>query len=110
MLKPLVPKFRSDLSVRLRDIAEKQVIAKPKPIVDIGIQILIHPQHLTGSSQMNPYHTLGRAGQGRSEEIKTERGPGQRSSTHIYLHFLQKLLTERANFSCPFVPRSEKLR
>ena len=33
MLKPLVPKFRSDLSVRLRDIAEKQVPAKLKPIV-----------------------------------------------------------------------------
>ena len=33
MLKPLVPKFCSDLSVRLRDIAEKQVPAKLKPIV-----------------------------------------------------------------------------
>ena len=33
MFKPLVPKFRSDLSVRLRDIAEKQVPAKLKPIV-----------------------------------------------------------------------------
>ena len=35
MLKPIVPKFRSDLSVRLRDIAEKQVPAKLKPIVGI---------------------------------------------------------------------------
>ena len=33
MLKPPVPKFRSNLSVRLRDIAEKQVPAKQKPIV-----------------------------------------------------------------------------
>ena len=33
MLKPLVSKFSSDLSVRLRDIAEKQVPAKMKPIV-----------------------------------------------------------------------------
>ena len=33
MLKPLVPKFGSDLSVRLRDIAEKQVLANLKPIV-----------------------------------------------------------------------------
>ena len=33
MLKPLVPKFRSYLSVRLRDIAEKQVRLKLKPIV-----------------------------------------------------------------------------
>ena len=34
MLKPLVPKFLSDLSVRLMDIAEKkQVTAKLKPIV-----------------------------------------------------------------------------
>ena len=32
-MKPPVPKFRSDLSVRLRDIAEKQVPAKLKPIV-----------------------------------------------------------------------------
>ena len=30
MLKPLVPMFRPDLSARLRDIAEKQVTAKPK--------------------------------------------------------------------------------
>ena len=33
MLKPLVPKFRSDLSFRLRDIAEKQIPVKLKPIV-----------------------------------------------------------------------------
>ena len=33
MLKSLVPKFRSDLSVRLRDIADKLVPAKLKPIV-----------------------------------------------------------------------------
>ena len=34
ILEPPVPKFRSDLSVRLRDIAEKkQVPAKLKPIV-----------------------------------------------------------------------------
>ena len=33
MLKPLVPKFRSDLSVRLRDITEKQFPAELKPIV-----------------------------------------------------------------------------
>ena len=32
MLKPLAPKFRSDQFVRLRDIAEKQVPAKLKPI------------------------------------------------------------------------------
>ena len=34
VLKPLVPKFCSDLSIRLRYIAEKQVPAKLKPIVD----------------------------------------------------------------------------
>ena len=33
MLKPPVSKFRSDLSVRLKDIAEKQVPVKLKPIV-----------------------------------------------------------------------------
>ena len=33
MLKPLVSKLRSDLSVRLRAIAEKQVPAKLKPVV-----------------------------------------------------------------------------
>ena len=31
MLKPLVHKFSPDLSVRLRDIAEKQVHVKLKP-------------------------------------------------------------------------------
>ena len=35
MLKPLVPKFRPDLSVHLKDIAEKQVPAKLKPIADM---------------------------------------------------------------------------
>ena len=33
MLKPLVPKFRQDISARLKDIAEKQAPAKLKPIV-----------------------------------------------------------------------------
>ena len=33
MLKPIVPKFRSDLSVHFKDIAEKQVPAELKPIV-----------------------------------------------------------------------------
>ena len=31
MLKPLVPKFRPDLSAHLKDIAEKKVPAKLKP-------------------------------------------------------------------------------
>ena len=35
MLKPVVPKFRLDLSVRLKDIAEKQFPAKLKPIVSV---------------------------------------------------------------------------
>ena len=34
MLKPPVPEVCSDLYVRLRDIAEKQVPGKLKPIVD----------------------------------------------------------------------------
>ena len=34
MLKPLAPKFCSDLSVRFRDVAEKQVPKKLKPRVD----------------------------------------------------------------------------
>ena len=33
MLKPLVPKFPLDLSGPLKDIAEKQIPAKQKPIV-----------------------------------------------------------------------------
>ena len=40
MMKPLVPKFRSDISVCLRNIAEKQVPVKLKQIVgldDIGL-------------------------------------------------------------------------
>ena len=35
MLKPIEPKFRPDLSARLRDIAEKQIPAKLKPIVGV---------------------------------------------------------------------------
>ena len=35
MLKTLVAKFRPDLSARFKDIAEKQVPAKLKPIVGI---------------------------------------------------------------------------
>ena len=33
MLKPLVPKFRLDLTICSKDIAEKQVPAKLKPVV-----------------------------------------------------------------------------
>ena len=36
MLKPLVPKFRPDLSARSKDIAEKQVPVRLKPIVGGG--------------------------------------------------------------------------
>ena len=35
-LKPVVPTFRPDLSVRLKDRAEKQVPAKLKPMVGHG--------------------------------------------------------------------------
>ena len=35
MLKPLVLKLRSDLSIGLRDIGEKQVPVKLKPIVGV---------------------------------------------------------------------------
>ena len=68
------------------------------------IEILFHLQRRTGSSQMNPFHTLERAGQGRLEKIKIERGPEQRGSD-IYFHLLPKLLTVRADFSYSFVPR-----
>ena len=37
MLKPLVPKFRYDLSTRSKDVADKQVAAKLKPIVVTGL-------------------------------------------------------------------------
>ena len=39
MPKPLVPKFRLDMSARLKGIAEKQVPAKLKPIV--GAHLLV---------------------------------------------------------------------
>ena len=42
MLKPLVPKFRSDPSAHLRDIAEKQVPAKMKPIVGPIVATQLH--------------------------------------------------------------------
>ena len=37
MLKPLVPKFRQDLSARLKDIAEKQAPAQLKQVEDANI-------------------------------------------------------------------------
>ena len=42
MLKPPVPKFCPDLSARLKDIAEKQVPVKLKPIVDPRLQRELH--------------------------------------------------------------------
>ena len=36
MLKPLVPKFRPDVFARFKDIAEKQVPARLKPIVVVA--------------------------------------------------------------------------
>ena len=41
MLKPLVPKFRLDLSARLKGIAKKQVPAKLEPIVAGHSKLLI---------------------------------------------------------------------
>ena len=35
MLKPLVPKSRPDISLRLKDITNKPVPAKMKPIADV---------------------------------------------------------------------------
>ena len=55
MLKPVVPKFRSDLSVRLGDIAEKQVPAKLKPIVGAACASHIahfQPCHIQASHLM----------------------------------------------------------
>ena len=46
MLKPLVSKFRSYISVRLRDIAEKHVPAKLKPIVGTYWHIFQPQNHL----------------------------------------------------------------
>ena len=45
MLKPLEPKLRSDISVRLRNITEKQVPVKLKPIVGpdyLAIIVVLH--------------------------------------------------------------------
>ena len=42
MLKPLMPKLRLDLSVRFKDIVEKQVPAKLKPIYNICLPYFIH--------------------------------------------------------------------
>ena len=39
MLKPIMPKFRPNQSVRLKDIAEKQVPAKLKPIVVFSLNL-----------------------------------------------------------------------
>ena len=49
-MKPPVPKFRSDLSIRLRDIAEKQVPAKLKPIVSGNTQRLAMTRHISVSN------------------------------------------------------------
>ena len=50
---------------------------------------------------MNPFHTLGGAGQGQLDQIKTERGPEQGGYGS---HFLQKILTVRADVSFPLSP------
>ena len=56
MLKPLVPNFRPDISARLKEIAEKQVSAKLKPLVGVCCQyaqmkdrpFAIHPTMAAG--------------------------------------------------------------
>ena len=67
MLQPIVPRFRSDISVLLKDITEKQVPAKLKPIVsnvisikveDILILLNINILSLAESSFMKLYHFL----------------------------------------------------
>ena len=44
MLKRLLPNFRPDLSGRLKDITEKQVPAKLKPIVVLSMPIHSMPR------------------------------------------------------------------
>ena len=52
MLKPPEPKFRSDLSSRFRDIAEKQVPAKLKPTV-------IYSRFSSSSFFLTPFFSAG---------------------------------------------------
>ena len=47
MLKPFLPRFRPDLSARLKDIAEKQVPPKLKPIAGCIRDPFLSPAHLT---------------------------------------------------------------
>ena len=49
--KPIVSKFRPDLSARLKDIAKKQVPAKLKPIVANGSLT----KHQISAQSVNPF-------------------------------------------------------
>ena len=57
MIKPLVPKFRPDLSARSNDIAEKQVPVRLKPIVTAACNLKTYPffwcsSHLSDNTKL----------------------------------------------------------
>ena len=75
MLKPQMSKFRSDLSVRLEDIAEKQVPAKLKPVVE-------RPSRQQGLRHQPPDCRQLRLRSVRQSEVRprTDRRRGRQSS------------------------------
>ena len=61
MLKPLVPKFRNDLCSRLKDVAEKQVPAKLRPIVGINVGPIMIQNNVWQLNVGGKTQTLNRA-------------------------------------------------
>ena len=60
MLKHLVPKFRPDLSPRLKTTTEKQVPAKLKPIVAQGSVRSWSGEHQVGIEYMDEWQRVAR--------------------------------------------------
>ena len=68
ILKPLVPKFRPDLSARLKDISEKQVPAKLKPIVVFYVSCCLTGHRVSGRGCGAPT-TVPTAATGRNSTV-----------------------------------------
>ena len=68
MLKPPMTKFRSDLSVSLRDIAEKLVPAKLKPKVAVPYFVTRGPHPAISNRRKRCYRRAERDGQRRGKQ------------------------------------------
>ena len=119
MLKPFVLKFRPDLSAPSKEIAEKQVPAKLKPIVG-GIAVYrvvrggkgVATKFERGCQRREKRHMRGRAGSGRADNIalmlKSYKTCGTEKGIRRAWGFLSTLWHPRWRRPCSLIHNTEQ--